>query len=201
MIRPLLIVSLLAVGLWQIAGATTIQAKAWLGQVLMERAWSRSRWEDSPVLPWPGAVSHPIARLSVPGLDVDYLVLDGADTPILAWGPGMEVGLNGHRLIAAHRDTHFSFLREISSGQSVQLELANGQVEHWRVSNREIIDSRGLSLNLAASNQQMTWITCWPFDAIDSGGPMRLLVTLKRVPYFDNQLSQTATVDTTGVAL
>lgn len=180
MIRPLLICCLLAVGFWQIAGATGIQAKAWLGQVLLERAWARSQDSDQPVAPWPGSVSHPIARLQVPELQIDHLVLEGAETPVLAWGPGMEVGPHGHRLIAAHRDTHFRFLEQLDEGESVRLELASGDVEHWRVVDRKIVDARTTGLDLGASGDRMTWVTCWPFDAIEAGGPLRLLVSLDR---------------------
>ncbi|MEM7053033.1 MAG: sortase [Pseudomonadota bacterium] len=180
MIRPLLISALLAVGLWQIGAAFSIQAKAWLGQVLLERAWAKTKQNDEPVAPWPGSVSHPIARLSVPELEIDYLVLDGADTPVLAWGPGMEIGPNGHRLIAAHRDTHFRFLEQIRPGQQVLIGLADGKTEHWRVVDQQIVDSRRYDLDLAASGSHMTWITCWPFDAIEAGGPLRLLVTLEK---------------------
>ncbi len=180
MIRPLLICCLLAVGLWQVAGATGIQAKAWLGQILLERAWARSQDSDEPVVPWPGSVSHPIARLQVPELQIDHLVLEGADAPVLAWGPGMEVGPHGHRLIAAHRDTHFRFLEQLEAGESVRLELASGDVEHWRVADRKIVDARTTGLDLGAPGDRMTWVTCWPFDTIETGGPLRLLVSLER---------------------
>jgi len=193
MIRPLLICCFMAVALWQIAGATGIHAKAWLGQVLMERAWQRARESDEPVEPWPGSISHPIARLQVPALKIDQLVLQGTDTPVLAWGPGMEVGPHGHRLIAAHRDTHFRFLEELEEGESVQLELADGGLETWRVANRQIIDARKTGLDMSAAKNQMTWVTCWPFDAIEAGGPMRLLVTLHKTIAFDHQNPLAAT--------
>jgi sortase A len=195
MTRPLLIACVLAVGLWQIAAAASIHAKAWLGQALMERAWHESRQRDKPVPPWPGSVSHPIARIKVPALDVDHLVLEGADTPVLAWGPGMEVGPDGHRLIAAHRDTHFRFLQHLEPGALVHLELASGQTEHWQVEGQRIVDSRRVGLDLAASGDRMTWVTCWPFDAIEAGGPLRLLVTLERVG------ASSKHVDSKGVSL
>jgi len=201
MIRPLLIACLLAFGLWQIGGATTIHAKAWLGQILMERAWHRSRDRDELVAPWPGSVSHPIARIQVPALDIDHLVLEGADTPVLAWGPGMEVGPDGHRLIAAHRDTHFRFLEHLETGTLVEFELAHSGTEQWRVADRQVVDSRRVGLDLAAAGDRMTWVTCWPFDAIEAGGPMRLLVTLDRVlePVATNETL--AVVEGEGVAL
>jgi len=179
-IRLLLIGALLAVGLWQLAAAAGIQAKAWLGQHLLERAWHQQIEQGEPVKPWPGARSHPVARLRVPELEVDHLVLDSAATPVLAWGPGMEVGPHGHRLIAAHRDTHFRFLEQVRAGQTVMLDLPDGVTEHWRVGQRAVVDAREHRLDLAIDDRTMTWVTCWPFDAGQAGGPLRLLVELSR---------------------
>lgn len=187
MIRSLLLACLLAVGVGQIAGATGTHVKAWLGQALLERAWSRAGRSDEPEMPWPGAVSHPIARIEVPALNVDRLVLKGAETPVLAWGPGMEVGPKGHRLIAAHRDTHFNFLKDLKGGDRVKLALADGRIEHWAVAQRSVVDSRRFGLNLAASGDRMSWVTCWPFNAIEPGGPLRLLVTLHRTSSPDDE--------------
>jgi hypothetical protein len=108
---------IVAVGSFVQAGL--VQGKAWLGQHLIDRAWQQVLERGEPVEPWPGAVSHPVARLSMPRLDIDQLVLDGADTPVLAWAPGMETGPNGQHLIAAHRDTHFRFMRSNSSAEIV----------------------------------------------------------------------------------
>jgi len=198
MIRPLLICCLLAVAVWQITAATGVHAKAWLGQVLLERAWSRSLASEQPVAPWPDAISYPVARLQVPALEIDHLVLKGADTPVLAWGPGMEVGPSGHRIIAAHRDTHFRFLDRLNEGERVQLDLVGGDIEHWRVVDQRVVDARITDINLAASGDQMTWVTCWPLDAIEAGGPFRLLVTLSKTIKPD-QRTQLVISNSTGV--
>lgn len=190
MIRAIVLASLLAVAAWQIGAGASVQAKAWLGQILLERAWDKAeeQAEDNsePVTPWPGAVSHPIARLRVPALAIDHLVLEGADTPVLAWGPGMETGPNGHRMIAAHRDTHFRFLQHVVAGERFELELAGGQTEHWQVVDQSIVDTRTTQLDLGLDANVLTLVTCYPFDSLEAGGPLRLVTSL--VPVDDEKL-------------
>jgi sortase A len=178
MIRSLLVVSLLAVSLSQLGQGGLIQAKAWLGQLLMERAWAATE-PSSPVKPWPGAVSHPVARLSVPTLAIDRLVLEGAETPVLAWGPGMEVGPNGHQLIAAHRDTHFRFLQRLERGDQLLLEWPGGSIQRWQVIDLAVVDSRRTAIDMGLSQELLSLVTCYPFDAGRPGGPMRYVVSLR----------------------
>ena len=167
---------IVAVGSFVQAGL--VQGKAWLGQHLIDRAWHQVLEQGEPVQPWPGAVSHPVARLSMSRLDIDYLVLDGADTPVLAWAPGMETGPNGQHLIAAHRDTHFRFMRELERGDRLRLEHADGRHEAWEVQRLDIVDARQTMIDMGESGQRLLLVTCFPFDAVAAGGPLRLVASL-----------------------
>ncbi len=178
MIRAVLLSSLLAVAGWQLGQAGLVQGKAWLGQWLLERAWQRSLQSAEPTRPWPGAVSHPVARLRVPELGVARLVLDGIDTPVLAWGPGLSVGSAGHWLMAAHRDTHFRFLAEVEPGMIVEIEGLDGHASRWQILERTVVDSRFEVLDADLPGPRLTLVTCYPFDAARAGGPLRLVFTL-----------------------
>lgn len=177
--RRFMIGFLLLVAAWQLASAGWIQAKAGLGQWLLERAWQQTLAEEAAVEPWPGAVSHPVARLRMPRLSIDHLVLEGLETPVMAWGPGMAVGEHGHWVIAAHRDTHFSFLRSVESGDRFELIDAAGDRRWWRVESIRVVDSRKTGVDLHGPRETMTLITCYPFDAPAAGGPLRLVVQLR----------------------
>lgn len=179
MIRRLLLSALLLAAVWQLGSAGWIQAKAGLGQWLLERAWQRTLEGEVGVEPWPGAVSHPVARLRMPRLSVDYLVLEGLETPVMAWGPGMAEGEGGHRVLAGHRDTHFSFLREVAVGDRFELIDAEGSSRWWQVEATRVVDSRTTGIDLDWPESVMTLITCYPFDAPVAGGPWRLVVRLK----------------------
>ena len=105
-------------GLWFIGQGTYIHAKALLAQVLLEAAWLETRHGIKEVKPWPWADTWPVSRLSVPSLGVSRIVLAGASGQSLAFGPGhlfssAEPGEQGNVIIAGHRDTHFTFIKNI----------------------------------------------------------------------------------------
>lgn len=179
MIRVVAILLLLGVAVGSLYQAGMVQGKAWLGQYLLQRAWSQGIERGEVVEPWPGAVSHPVARLSMPRLDLDHLVLEGADTPVLAWGPGMETGPNGQRMIAAHRDTHFRSLRRLETGDHAELQFTDGRVERWSVAGIDIVDARRTAIDMSGEAGHLLLVTCYPFDASDPGGPMRLVASLR----------------------
>src|SRR5665648_222137 len=104
--------ALIGVGL--IGKGATIYAKAILAQILLERAFERSLAAGEPVKPWSWADTWPVARIEVPRIGASAIVLKGGSGQALAFGPGLldgtpAPGEAGSSVIAAHRDTHFSF--------------------------------------------------------------------------------------------
>lgn len=177
MIGRLVIGLLFAAGLLHLGEFGLVHGKGAIGQWLMERAWADGESSEAAPAPWPGARTRPAARLYVPELKIDRLVVRGFDTPNLAWGPGIETGPNGHTVIAAHRDTHFRFLGDLRAGHRIELEYPAGTVRNWQVLEREIVDAREARLDLAATGPLLTLVTCWPIDAPEAGGPLRLVVS------------------------
>lgn len=176
LVHRLLIASLLLAAFSQLAQFGWIHGKGLAGQWLMASAWAGAE-EGGAGSPWPGARTRPAARLFVPDLELDRLLVEGVATPNLAWGPGIETGPNGHVLIAAHRDTHFGFLGDLEQGHRIELEQPAGVVRHWRVQESRIVDSRTTRLDMNAPGPLLTLVTCWPLDAIEAGGPLRLIVS------------------------
>ena len=172
----LLIASLVLAAFSQLAQFGWIQGKGRVGQWLMASAWADGDGERA-ALPWPGARTRPAARLFVPELQLDRLVVEGVATANLAWGPGIETGPNGHVLIAGHRDTHFRFLGDLERGHRLALEHPPGIVKHWRVRESRVVDSRTTRLDMDAPGPLLTLVTCWPIDATEAGGPLRLVVS------------------------
>ncbi|MDX1575149.1 MAG: class GN sortase [Kiloniellales bacterium] len=176
---------LLGFGGWQLGAAGYIHAKAWLSQVLLGEAWADTlaKAEDGPTLnmPWPWADTGPVARLKVPALGVDQIVLAGASGRTLAFGPGhldetAVPGAAGHSVISGHRDTHFAFLRDLVPDTKLEVQRADGAWQSYRVRASQVIDSRTARLSLAAERPALTLVTCWPFDTAEPGGPLRYAV-------------------------
>ena len=182
--RRWLVACLLCLGFWQLGQGAYIPAKAWAAQELMQRAWQRSENGEEQAAPWPWADTWPVARLSARSGEVELIVLEGGSGRTLAFGPGRlsassMPGENGNTVIAGHRDTHFSFLRDVEIGESLIVETVEGDKHLYKVVGIDVVDSRRGSLLLDTDEPFLSLVTCYPFDARDPGGPLRYVVTAK----------------------
>ena len=182
--RGRIVSCLLCLGFWQLGQGAYIPAKAWLAQELMQRAWIRGTSGIEHPVPWPWADTWPVARLVARSGDVDLIVLAGGSGRTLAFGPGhlsasSLPGEIGNTVIAGHRDTHFSFLRDVEVGELLVIETVSGEKHLYEIFDIEVVDSRRGSLILDTDTSILSLVTCYPFEAIDPGGPMRYVVTAK----------------------
>jgi len=183
---PWVVAALLALGFWQLGQGAYIPAKAWLAQELMQRAWLRVSSGEDRATPWPWADTWPVARLTAKSHGVDLIVLAGGSGRTLAFGPGhlgasAMPGETGNMIIAGHRDTHFAFLRAVVPGDRIQIESFSGATTVYEVTGLDVVDSRKGSLVLDTDAAMLTLVTCYPFDAIEPGGPLRYVVTARRL--------------------
>ena len=184
-ILKILLIVLPLCGMWQIGSASYIHAKAILAQVLLETAWDKTLHGQQEVKPWPWADTWPISRIDVPRLGIDRIVLAGASGSSLAFGPGHlfgspSPGQQGNTVIAGHRDTHFRFLKEIRHGELINLQTLTGDTIQYEVIETMIVNEKEIEYLVSTSENTLTLITCYPFDAIRPGGPLRYLVISKQ---------------------
>jgi sortase A len=160
--------------------ALWIPVKAELAQHLLERAWLRTLSGEPDAKPWPWADTHAVAILEVPRLGLREIVLEGSSGRNLAFGPTLvnttQLDRSADRILSGHRDTHFSFLKELQTGDLLRLRTTSG-TRNYRVSWQEAVDSRQQQLVIDESIERLTLLTCYPFDATTSGGPLRWVVT------------------------
>ncbi len=160
--------------------ALWIPVKAELAQHLLERSWLRTLAGEPDAKPWPWADTRAVALLEVPRLGVREIVLDGSSGRNLAFGPTVvnatRLDESADRILSGHRDTHFKFLKELQTGDLLRLRTTT-QTRDYRVSWQEAIDSRQQQLVIDESIERLTLLTCYPFDAATSGGPLRWIVT------------------------
>ncbi|MCB2100178.1 MAG: class GN sortase [Rhodobacterales bacterium] len=183
----LLALGLVAGGLWRLGGAGYIEAKALLAQVLLRHAWADTLAGDRQVRPWPWADTWPVARLTTADGAADLIVLAGASGRTLAFGPGLHDGGArpndpGRVLLGGHRDTHFRFLRDLKPDDRLYLTSPDGLRVTYRVVERRITHVDRARLDMHPGGRVLTLVTCWPFDALRPGGPMRYLVTAVETP-------------------
>lgn len=178
-----LLVCLLAIiGLWQLGEGSWIYAKAGLAQHLLQRAWSRTLAGETGVKPWPWADTWPVARLVIPSQHIDQIVLEGAYGRTLAFGPGhvesaQPIGSSHTIILTGHRDTHFRFLKRLQQNDEIELETPTGTRRRYRVEETRIADSRSDFIPTEQDRARLVLVTCYPFDAIAPGGPLRYVVT------------------------
>ncbi len=173
-------------GVWQLGQGAWLEAKARLAQILLQQAWSQTLDGSRQVRPWPWADTWPLARMQVERLGVDQIVLADASGRSMAFGPGHVVGTGepgggGNSAISGHRDTHFRFLQQLQTGDQLELTLRDGRVQDYRITGSSVHHKDETWLLGETDEEQLTLITCYPFNAIVPGGPMRYVVQARPV--------------------
>ena len=110
-----------------------------------------------------------IARLRVPRLDLDLVVVNGTSTSDLRRGPGRheETFMPGERelvYVAGHRTTYgapFSDIDQLSPGEAIVLELPYGTVE-YRVTKQRIVDDNDLAVLESHGREELVLQACHP---------------------------------------
>jgi len=160
--------------------ALWIPVKAEIAQHLLERSWLRTLAGEPDAKPWPWADTRAIAILEVPRLGLREVVLEGSSGRNLAFGPTLlnttQLDSTADRILSGHRDTHFGFLKDLQTGDLLRLRTPE-ETRDYRVSWQEAVDSRQQQLVIDDNIERLTLLTCYPFDAKTSGGPLRWVVT------------------------
>lgn len=166
--RPL-VSFLLVGGIALMINGGYIQVKALLGQWLINKAWSQTSSAQRQK-PWPWMDSWPVAKLEVPRLSIQQIVLEGDSGQSLAFGPGHRLasampGGQGTMLVSGHRDTHFRFLQNLQAGDDIRLHTPDDGQHYYRVESLQVVsaDDRLLS---DPTEHVLILATCWPFDEL-----------------------------------
>ena len=151
-----------------------IYAKAQVAQVLLERAFTQTLLTGHPVKAWSWADTRPVARLKIERIGAESIVLKGASGEALAFGPALldetaRIGERGTAVIAAHRDTHFAFLKDVQKGDVISVMRDDGLSFSYRVTGMRIADADQSGIDRHASGFHLVLSTCYPFEAITRG--------------------------------
>jgi sortase A len=86
-------------------------------------------------------------------------------------------------VIAAHRDTHFALLRNVTRGDVVRIRDRRGVESEYRIVDLKIVDKH--QQPRVGGKSVLLLSTCYPFDAITPGGPLRFVVVAERTRRVD----------------
>lgn len=195
--RRAVLVTLVALAVLAAVDAAYMTGKAHLAQLLIERSWHSGRTSAKP---WPWADTHPVARIAVPAVSMQAWVLTGATGHSLSFGPGLAdgsaaIGQPGVVMIAGHRDTSFQPLQHVTHGDSIILENEHRQSFTYGVTDISIADARYSSIKTEADNATLVLVTCYPFNALTAGGPLRYVIQAELIAE-DNHSSNKPTANT-----
>jgi sortase A len=178
----LLLGILIVVLIWPIIVGNSVSA--WLAHRLLHTAWVRTQAIGQPVKPWPWANTWPIARLSVPHLNVEQIVLARA-------GEGMSVFALGHSnssvlpgelgnsvLNIYHSDTFLGFLKKLKKGDMLVLESLDSRW-HYQVSGTYVVDKTSTDWIAPCLKRRLTLIGCHSCNNLEDG--LRYVVTAVEV--------------------
>lgn len=131
------------------------------------------------------AVVHgaPVARLLIPKIRLDEIVLEGIDDEALNGGPGHYPGSPlpgqpGNSIISAHRDRHFRTLGGVAVGDTIVTQ-SGSKTTQWIVVKRQVVD-KDRPVLFPAKTATLTLTTCWPIGYFGSA-PERLILTAKPI--------------------
>jgi len=177
---------ILIVGLCFLVSGSWIQIKAVVAQALLERSWQQTLIHGTPVQPWPWADHWPVAQLKFPKAKSEFVVLSGDSGSSLAFAPGWnsksaKPGEQGVTVISGHRDTHFKILKDTAIGDSIEIVTAQGETVNYQIKTIDVVDSRVATIKTEQPRQTLVLVTCYPFDSVMAGGPLRYVVTAKKV--------------------
>jgi sortase A len=126
-----------------------------------------------------------ITLLSIPKIDFQAAILEGTTAESLLLAPGhlrqtAWPGEPGNAAIAAHRDTFFHRLSELTPGDDIEIRRA-GREYHYAVTGTMIVSPDDLSVTAPTKDNRLTLITCYPTYYIGPA-PKRLVVVATLVP-------------------
>ena len=138
------------------------------------RAWQETQGQASP---------PPLAMLHIRRLGIAVPVLEGTDEWTLNRAAGhidgtVRPGADGNVGIAGHRDGFFRALKDVQSGDVVELETTIG-VDHYRVERSWIVQPEDVSVLAPTDAAAVTLVTCYPFYFVGSA-PQRFIVRAVR---------------------
>jgi sortase A len=140
--------------------------------------WSQERvkdYEASLAL----VTEAPLAILRIPDLGLEVPVYATVSDLHLNRGAGLIAGMGlpdkgGNLGIAGHRDGYFRVLKDVATGQRIEIETRNHS-HRYRVVSTEVVDAGDRSALVDTVDPTITLVTCFPFYFLGHA-PKRFIV-------------------------
>ena len=160
--------------------AIKIDLKAQVAQILLNHAWQQSLKNGEGVQPWPSFDGSPIFKLEIVKHQISQIVLDGTSGQSLAFGPAFHQesflpSSNKITAISSHRDSHGEYIKNLEIGDILKLQDLDNNWHTYKIEEFLIVNVKNaVTIN---KRNRLLLITCYPFDALLSGTPLRYIVS------------------------
>jgi sortase A len=181
-IRSLLVVLLLVAGL--AAGMLYARHHNRVPALLINQAWARTLDGVAEIHPWPGLESVPVAKIILPDMNREHVIMSGVSGDVLAVAPGWHEGTDfpgqpGISLISAYGNTHFGFLRHLQEGDVFTLETRDGNHRSYLVSEMSIVQESEMKVAVGKDESVLLLSTSYPLSNWQQGEKVRLVVVAR----------------------
>ena len=141
-------------------------------------------WSNNRIAAYEASLTQkkdvPIAILRIPKINLEAPLFDDTEDLTLNRGVGRiqgtaRIGQTGNLGIAGHRDGFFRGLKDIGTGDTIDLE-AYGKTEHYIVEKMQIVEPTDVQVLRPTPEPTLTLVTCFPFYYVGSA-PQRFVVT------------------------
>jgi LPXTG-site transpeptidase (sortase) family protein len=158
-------------------------ARARWAELDAQRSVSAGRIATGNGARWTATRGSPVARLSIPRIALDEVVVEGVEDAELRAGPGHMIGSafpgdSGTSVISAHRDRHFHSLGRVVVGDTIVTENELGTTT-WSVTRLRVVGADDPVLR-STPTPTLVLTTCWPIRYFGPA-PDRLIVEAKPI--------------------
>ena len=177
--RALLVVGLVALSWYAAAHLLATREQAALSRELEMARTAASEGRVHVVTPARLETRALVGRIEVPRIKLSAVAREGVDVRTLRGSVGHVPGTSlpgdaGNAAFAAHRDTFFSPLRFIRTGDEIVITTPEG-IHRYAVTGTRVVAPSDVSVLEALPGHRLTLITCYPFDYVGSA-PKRFIV-------------------------
>jgi sortase A len=125
-----------------------------------------------------------IGRLSIPRLNLSAMVREGIDPKTLKLAIGhipatALPGQAGNVGVAGHRDTFFRKLKNLKTGDEIQISTLSGDFKYL-VESLVVVEPDNAGALAPSSENVLTMVTCFPFNYVGTA-PKRFVVRARQV--------------------
>jgi sortase A len=172
--------ALCVAGLTVAASGAAVPIQAKVAQVLLQSAYERTVATGEAQHPWGDSDVTAIGKISAPRLGVSEIILSATTKEGLRSGPTLmkgsaAIGAPGTSVLAAHRDTHFAFLKDLRVGDVINASGKDGVVMPYKVTSMQVVDADKFTINKGQTQNELALATCYPFGSV-RGGTKRYVV-------------------------